>query len=301
LAAVLSAAGWTCAQERAAAQESSLPNAPSALLAAQAAAEEEQQTTGETGAAPVQMKTTPAAKQRPLRLCTDRDYPPLNAPATPPVQTPPPCRPENPLQPIVSTRETKPLTSKDKGRLAMRNFMDPFNFVTVAGYSAVAIAANSHSAYGPGFRGFAKLTGYGLAEDAQGEFLETYAIPSLVREDPRYHRMPEATFQRRLWHAIEHTYVSQHDEGRAMPNYATLLTYPITAEISNLYVPGIQTDLPTTAKRVGIGLATDPSGAIVAEFLPDVARRIHIRIVFVQEILNRMIVGAPTTTTVAAP
>jgi hypothetical protein len=80
-----------------------------------------------------------------------------------------------------------------------------------------------------------------------------------------------------------------------MPNYATLLTYPIGAEISDEYVPGIQTDIKSTSRRVAIELATDPAGSLVAEFLPDVAKRIHIHIVFVQEILNRMVVGAPTT------
>jgi hypothetical protein len=134
-----------------------------------------------------------------------------------------------------------------------------------------------------------------LAEDAQGEFLQTYAIASLTHEDPRYHREPSASVKRRLWHAIEHTYVSQHDDGHRMPNYATLLTYPLSAELSNLYVPGIQRDAASTARRVGIGIATDPAGAIVAEFLPDVAKRIHIHILFVQEILNQAIVGSPST------
>jgi hypothetical protein len=70
-----------------------------------------------------------------------------------------------------------------------------------------------------------------------------------------------------------------------------LLTYPITAEISNLYVPGVPTNLPSTAKRVGVGLATDPSGTLVAEFLPDVAKRLHIHVIFIQEILNRVATG----------
>jgi len=208
---------------------------------------------------------------------------------------PPPCPRENPIQLIVTSKNVGPLTSKEKGLLAIRDFVDPFNFATIAAYSVGAIAANAHSPYGPGLAGFGRLTGYGLAADARGEFFETYAIPSLLHQDPRYHRMPDANFKRRVWHAIEHTYVSQHDDGRPMPNYATLLSYPISGEISDLYVPGIQTDLRSTGKRVAIGIATDPAGALVAEFLPDVAKRIHIHIVFVQEILNRMVVGAPGT------
>jgi hypothetical protein len=257
-----------------------LPDAPSALLAA---------ATPEGDAA--QNGSAPARPRR-LPLC-----PTTNAASTArgvTLQGPPPCQEQNPIQPIVIERAA-PLTSNEKGKLALRDFIDPFNLATIATYSAVAIGSNSHSPYGPGWAGFGRLTGYGLAQDAQGEFLETYAIPSLVHEDPRYHRMPTASIKRRIGHAIEHTYVSQHDDGRPMPNYATLLTYPIGAEISDEYVPGIQTDIKSTGRRVALGIATDPAGALVAEFLPDVAKRIHIHIVFVQEILNRMVVGAPTT------
>jgi hypothetical protein len=195
----------------------------------------------------------------------------------------------------VTAVNVPPLTSHQKAQLALRDFMDPFNFVTIAGYSAIAVAWNSHSPYGAGFTGFAKLTGYGLVEDAQGEFFQTWAIPSLVHQDPRYHRMPTASARRRIWHAIAHTYVTRSDEGRPMPNYATLLTYPISAELSNLYVPGIQTDGPSTGRRVMIGIAADPAGALVAEFLPDVARHIHIHMQFVQELVDAAMVGAPST------
>jgi hypothetical protein len=77
-----------------------------------------------------------------------------------------------------------------------------------------------------------------------------------------------------------------------MPNYATLINYPLSAEISNLYVPNIGTNAPSTAKRVIAGFATDPIGPLVAEFLPDVAKRVHIHIIFVQQILNHMAPGA---------
>jgi len=226
----------------------------------------------------------------PTRPCKDSDYTVDKMP----LQGPPPCISEDPIQPFVTSIHVEPLTSKQKGVLALRDFLDPFNFITIAGYSAIATAADPNSAYGPGFKGFAKQTGYGLLQDAQGEFFQTYVISSLAHQDPRYHRIPTASFRRRLWHAIEHTYVSQHDDGKPMLNCATLGTYVISAELTNLYVPGIQTDAKSTARRIGIGIATDPAGAIVAEFLPDVARRIHIKIVFVQQILNQAMVGAPS-------
>ena len=191
----------------------------------------------------------------------------------------------------MSAGTSHPLSSKQKGELAIRDTVDPFNLLTIAAYSGFAIGSNSHSAYGPGFEGWGKLSGYSLVEDAQGEFFGTFLVSSITHEDPRYHRMPNATVKRRILHAIAHTWVSQHDNGHPMPNYATLLTYPFSAELSNLYVPGVPTNLRDTGERVAIGLATDPSGTLVAEFLPDIAKKIHVHVIFIQEILNQVITG----------
>ena len=175
-----------------------------------------------------------------------------------------------------------------------RALTDPFNLLTIAAYSGISVAIDPHSVYGPGFAGWGRLAGYSFAEDAQGLFTGVYVLPSVFHEDPRYHRMPKATVRRRIAHALIHTLVSQHDDGSLMPNYATLINIPLSAEISNLYVPGIGTNAPDTAKRVLVGYATDPIGPLVAEFLPDFARHFHIRIVFTQQILNRIALGSGT-------
>ncbi len=278
--------GTAAGAQNAATAKDDLPDAPSTQMNQSAGSESSSQVSPPDA----EGKDPEGVSKAALRPCEDSDYTMDKMP----LQGPPPCIPENPIQPFVTSEHIEPLTSKQKGVLAMRDFLDPFNFITIAGYSAIATAVDPHSAYGPGFKGFAKQTGYGLLQDAQGEFFQTYAIASLAHQDPRYHRMPTASVKRRLWHAISHTYVSQHDDGRRMLNVATLGTYLISAELTNLYVPGIQTDAASTARRIGVGIATDPAGAIVAEFLPDVARRIHIHIVFVQQILNQAMVGAPS-------
>ena len=288
LAAMLSVGAVAGGQTTAVHGNDDLPDAPSAQMNQQVsgAAGQQGSALGDDGQGANGQGATKAPHVRP---CKESETPKEKMP----LQGPPPCM-ENPIQPFVTSTNVQPLTTHEKAQLALRDFMDPFNFVTIAGYSAVAVAWNSHSPYGSGFTGFAKLTGYGLAEDAQGEFFETYAIPSLVHQDPRYHRMPSARMKRRFLHAIAHTYVARHDDGRAMPNYAALLTYPISAELSNLYVPGIQTNGASTARRVAIGIASDPAGTLVAEFLPDVAKHIHIHVQFVQELVDAAAVGAPS-------
>ncbi|MDQ2925731.1 MAG: hypothetical protein M3R43_09285 [Acidobacteriota bacterium] len=219
--------------------------------------------------------------------------PSLPDPQSTTAPAPPRCVNQNPLRIVVDAEVRQPLTVRQKGLLAGRDIIDPFNLIVIAGEAGIGVAANSHSAYGPGFKGFGRAAGYDLLQDAQGEVFGTFLIPALAHEDPRYRRMQNASVPRRFLHALERTVIAQHDDGRNMPNYATLLTYPISAELSNLYVPGIQSDRPSTARRIAIGLATDPAGNLIAEFLPDLARRIHVRSVVIQEIVNRMVSGAP--------
>jgi hypothetical protein len=197
-----------------------------------------------------------------------------------------------PYQQFLATNVIIPMTWQQKGYLAVHNLTDPANFGTIVGISAITIGIDSHSAYGPGLKGFGKTVGVSLSQDATGQFFGTFAIPSIVHQDPRYFRMPQASIPRRLVYSISRTFVSRHDDGRPMPNYATLLTYPISAGISNLYVPGIHADASSTVARIATGIATDPVNNLLTEFLPDVASRVHIRIIFVQRILNNVASGA---------
>jgi hypothetical protein len=275
-------------------ERDALPDAPSALLfgSEPAARDVQQPQTSQTpspGAVPPQTNATvptgpiPPCPKSKRKTGSSTVFAPLSQPT---------CADQ--LQLIVVTGYIRPLTSKQKGLLAERAVTDPFNLLTIAAFSGITVAADPHTVYGPGFAGWGRLAGYSLAEDVQGAFTGIYVFPSLFHEDPRYHRMPRATVKRRIEHALIHTFVSQHDDGSVMPNYATLINIPFSAEISNLYVPGIGTNAPDTAKRILLGYATDPIGPLVAEFLPDVAKRVHIRIIFAQQILNRLAVGSGT-------
>jgi hypothetical protein len=194
----------------------------------------------------------------------------------------------NPYQRFLDTSVVIPLTSKQKGYLAIHNLTTPSNLLTIVALSGFTIGVDSHTAYGPGWKGFGKNAGVSLLQDATGEFFGAFLIPSLTHQDPRYYRMPKASIPRRFAHAVSRTFVANSDEGNLMPNYANLLGYPISAELSNLYVPGIHGDASSTMARIATGLATDPANNLITEFLPDVAKHISIRIIFVQRILNQV-------------
>ena len=145
--------------------------------------------------------------------------------------------------------KVKPLTPKEKAWLAVRNVADPFNAVTILATSGIGVAADSHSAYGPGFTGFGKSVGVEYTQDITGEFFGTFLIPSIAHQDPHYHREPHQSIKHRIGHAILQVVWTQGDNGKGMMNYANLVGFAIDDEISNLYVPGRETNLPASAQR----------------------------------------------------
>ncbi len=199
----------------------------------------------------------------------------------------------SPYQRFLNSPAPFPLTPRQKGLLAIHDLVDPGNIFTITANAAFTVGIDPRTGYGPGWKGFGRDIGYSFVQDATGEVVSTFALDSLLHEDPHYHRSPQAAIPRRFLHAISHTVRSQHDDGTPMPNYSTLLTYPISAEIANLYVPGVHGNGESTVERVALGLAANPIDDLITEFLPDFARRVHIRVIFVQQILNNVAGGQP--------
>ncbi|MGC2402457.1 MAG: hypothetical protein WA510_21865 [Acidobacteriaceae bacterium] len=184
-----------------------------------------------------------------------------------------------------------PLTAKQKFILAVRNVSDPSNLATIGGLSAITIAADSHTADGPGFRGFGKNAAVSLTQDMTGEFFSTFLIPSLVHQDPHYHRMPNLSLGHRIAHVLDAVVIAQSDEGVPMFNYATVVGTICTNSLGNVYVPGRKHSFGASASRISISLATDPIGNAITEFVPDLARHVNIQVVLVQRIINRVAIA----------
>jgi hypothetical protein len=184
--------------------------------------------------------------------------------------------------------DVKPLTPLQKAHLAGRNLVDPFNLLTIGGEAAIATAWNSHSIYGPGWDGFAKNVGVSFTQDMVGEFFGTFLIPSVAHLDPHYHRMPNATIKRRIFHCIDQVAWTQADNGQGRVNYSTLVGFAADDAINNLYVPGQQTNFSASAARYATALGTAPIDNFITEFLPDIASHIHVQIVLVQRIINQV-------------
>jgi hypothetical protein len=180
-----------------------------------------------------------------------------------------------------------PLTARDNLRSAVRGVIDPFNLMTIAGDAAVGIGSDAHSPYGPGMRGFAKYSGVSLTEDMTGEFFGTFLVPSIMHQDPHYHREPFLPIKRRILHAIVQVAWSQSYTGKPMFNYGNFVGGIATAVVSNTFVPGPNRQgFGNTAQRLALAFAISPSGNFIEEFVPDLASHVNLRVVIFQRILN---------------
>ncbi len=196
------------------------------------------------------------------------------------------CAPHfNPYQRFLNSSGPHPLTVKQKGLLAVRNVTDPFNFLTIAGESALSVASDAHSPYGPGYGGFGYSVGVAYTETVVGNFFGTFLIPAVTHQDPHYHREPNAPIARRLFHTAAAVVWAQSDAGTGMPNYANLGTTAIADALGDLYVPGAQQGFGAGISRYFTSIATDPIDNVITEFLPDVAKRINVKIVLVQRVV----------------
>jgi hypothetical protein len=179
-------------------------------------------------------------------------------------------------------------TPRELGRLAIHGVIDPFNLLTIGGTSLLSVGTDSHSFYGPGVKGWAKLSGVTLTQDMTGEFVGTFLIPSIDHQDPHYHRAPNASLERRIWHCVYQPFWTTSDTGKGMPNYSTIVGSMIDEAVDVSYVPYQEMGWGPGAERVAVGWISAPVGNFVTEFVPDVASHINLKVVFIQRIVNRV-------------
>jgi len=188
----------------------------------------------------------------------------------------------------LSQNATHIYTPRELGRLAIHGVVDPFNLLTIGGTSAISIGQDANTPYGPGFKGWAKLSGVTLTEDMTGEFVGTFLIPSIDHQDPHYHREPNAPLLRRIVHCVVQPFWIDSDAGGQMVNYSTLIGGMAGEAIDISYVPYQRTGWGPSAERIGVSWATAPIGNFVTEFVPDLASHFNVKVVFIQRIINQV-------------
>jgi hypothetical protein len=137
--------------------------------------------------------------------------------------------------------------------------------------SAGGTAVNRPGEYGPHWGGFADRFGIGVAGSAVGNGIEASA-GLVLREDPRYFRMPEQSFKSRVGNAARFTFSARGENGSLGPAYARYLGIVGGNFLSNAWRVRSEANVRDALLRSSEGFSGRLAANAFAEFWPDVKK-----------------------------
>src|SRR5204863_9350990 len=108
---------------------------------------------------------------------------------------------------VTNRQHAPPLVARDKFEVFAKSAFDPVAIGVVGVQAALSQADNQFPAYGEGAQGYGKRFGAALADEVDAGFWSNYAYPTLLKEDPRYFRLGEGSFLRRVGYSVKQEFV----------------------------------------------------------------------------------------------
>ena len=174
-----------------------------------------------------------------------------------------------------SSAPVRPLRAREKWSLFVKETVDPFNIVNAALGSGFSQAGNETPKYGVGGAAFGMRFGAALADFATQNFFSAGVLATVLHQDPRYFRKgPQAGLFRRIAYSASRIVVARQDSGAAAFNASGVLGMMLGIGASNLYYPTASMRSSVMVDRLFTSLTGSLSGNLLAEFWPDVERKL---------------------------
>jgi len=171
-------------------------------------------------------------------------------------------------------QDAPPLTGGGKFHLFARTAFDPFT-VGIAGIQAgISQADDQFPGYGQGVAGYGKRFGAAFADEVSSSWFSNFLYPTLFKHDPRYFRLGNGTFKRRLLYGLAQEFVCHTDKGGRSFSYSNVLGALSGGALSNAYYPSSDRGFRLTMSRSGLALAYGAAGGLISEFWPDIQRKL---------------------------
>jgi hypothetical protein len=102
---------------------------------------------------------------------------------------------------------------------------------------------------------------------ATSGFLEKFALPSILRQDPRYHRSDKTGTGAKIGYAVSRLFVTQGDRSGDQINASFLLGAAGASAIANVWEREERRDFRHSATRFGVHLGLTALSNIIREFV----------------------------------
>jgi hypothetical protein len=190
--------------------------------------------------------------------------------------------------PLPPEQQKPPLGASGKFHLAVRNFMDPLGIAGTALDSGISTATSGEtSAFGTGWPGFGRRFGMSIADTGVSEFFSTFLISTLAHQDPHYHRNPTASVGRRIGYALSRVVIARSDSGEPMFNYAEFAGTTASSLVETTFHFEREETPGAVSARIFVSIGSDAAWNLMSEFLPDIAKHINPRFIFLRRLAER--------------
>jgi hypothetical protein len=163
------------------------------------------------------------------------------------------------------------LTGHQKLELFVRQTYSPYTFIGATFDAGFAQLQDDWPAYGQGMEGYGKRYGALLADREAGSLFQTFLLPTLFHQDPRYFRQgPQKSVLPRVKYAASRVLITRADDGHNTFNTSLVLGTLLVKSLTNGYYPEPQRGFSDTMARFGTSLLSSAQTNLLREFWPDI-------------------------------
>jgi hypothetical protein len=117
-----------------------------------------------------------------------------------------------------------------------------------------------------------KRLGATVANTESRRFIQTFALSTILHQDPRYFPSRKRALIARVWYSTTRVVVTKNDNGDNTFNTSEFLGALFTSAIQNACYPRHDRTFGDTMNRFGGALSSDAIGGLLREFTPDMKR-----------------------------
>jgi hypothetical protein len=162
-----------------------------------------------------------------------------------------------------------PMTPRQSLHWFITNTIGPSHLAGGIFLAASGTALDRPKEYGPHWGGFADRYGMRKTGVAMGNAIEASA-GLLLREDPRYFRVPGQAFKARIRNVVRLTFTARSHNGNLGPAYARYMAIFGSSFLSNTWRVQSEANMHDALLRTSEGFAGRMAANAFAEFWPDI-------------------------------
>ncbi len=163
-----------------------------------------------------------------------------------------------------------PQTTGEKFKATAAQTFDYSDLPLILVLSAYNQSQNSTPQFRQGAAGYARYFWHNAADQIDENFWVQAILPSLLHEDSRYYTLGRGGFAKRTLYAFDRTLITRSDSGKETFNFSEVVGSGAAAGISAAYYPTVEQTWTKVGQRWLQNGIIDGATYVLQEFWPDV-------------------------------